>query len=82
MSRPTPTIGDVNVRGFILPATCGGDIEALESIYGQRKADEYNPLIFYIPGGHNFAEGQEVLFDVVAHPFTRGAVASNVRAVS
>jgi hypothetical protein len=81
MSKPTPQIGDVDVRGYVLPATCAGDVEALESIYGQRKSDTYNPLIFSVPGtGVNLPEGTEVLFDIVASRWdaTKG-VATNVR---
>jgi hypothetical protein len=77
-----PTIGDVNVHGFILPPDCPGDIEALESIYGVLPADRFNPQMFAIPGGHNLAEGTEVLFDIVAAPwYATVGVASKVRAL-
>jgi hypothetical protein len=75
-----PTIGSTNVPGVILPHDCPGDIEALESLFGQRPADRFNPLIFSIPGGTTLSEGCPVLFDIVAsHWDATVGVASNVR---
>lgn len=55
-----PRIGDTGVRGYVLAS---GAIEALESIYGQRKADAYNPLLFDT-SSNPFPPGTEVFFDV------------------
>jgi hypothetical protein len=81
MPLPIPTIGSTNVRGYILPDTCGGDVEALESIYGNQKAVGGNPLVFYAflhLDRSVLPTGTEVLFDVVAGPQGE-ALASNVR---
>lgn len=79
MPRPLPQIGDTNVRGFVLPDTCAGDVSALESIYGDQNPDVKNPLIFAVPGtGVDLPVGTEVVFDVIAGPQGE-AVASNIR---
>ena len=75
-----PQIGDVNIRGFVLPDTCGGGrIEALESIYGDQNPDIANPLVFSSTEDlSEFAVGDEVVFDVTA--FWDGSPrASNIR---
>jgi hypothetical protein len=80
MSQPTPTIGSTNVRGYVLPDTCQGNVEALPSIYGFQRADVKNPNCFYVVGGVDFPEGAEIFFDVIAAPWGRGeAVAANLR---
>ena len=73
-----PQIGDTNVRGYILPATTGYEIEALESIYGQQQPGVFNPLLFNVIGGVNLPVATEVLFDVIAGPWST-AIATNVR---
>jgi hypothetical protein len=80
-----PQIGDLNVRGFVLPDTCGHTIEALESLYGNQKPDGYNPLLFMAAPGETIPPvGTEVLFDCIASPWgssnpPNGAVAGNIR---
>jgi hypothetical protein len=79
-----PQIGDVNIRGFVLPDTCGGGrIEALESIYGDQNPDIANPLIFSVYGHDvGFPEGTEILFDVIGFTQPTGEtipLASNIR---
>jgi hypothetical protein len=76
MSAPTPQPGDTNVRGCV---TAFGAVEALETIYGQRKADAYNPLVFYTTQDIALPVGAEVLFDVAAF-FDGRPYATNVRA--
>jgi hypothetical protein len=81
-----PQIGDTNVRGYVIDAVwktssgmhVGQSFECLESLYGNRSADGFNPLIFssVVPTGLPY--GTEVVFDVVAGPQGQ-AVASNVR---
>jgi hypothetical protein len=79
MSRPTPTIGDVNIRGFILPDTCAGKVCALPSLYGDFPADQFNPCVFPTVENVTLPVGSECLFHVAAtwdgRPF-----AKNVRA--
>jgi hypothetical protein len=76
MSQPAPQPGDKNIRGCV---TAFGGVEALETIYGQRKADAYNPLVFYTTQEINLPVGAEVLFDVAAF-FDGRPYAVNVRA--
>jgi hypothetical protein len=81
MPLPLPQIGSTNVRGYILPDTCGGDVEALESIYGNQKAIGFNPLVFFcFPHLDRsvLPTGTEILFDVVAGPQGE-AMAGNIR---
>ena len=82
-----PTIGDVNVRGYVIDAPWnttvppgGQTFECLESVYGKQSADSYNPLIFSSVEPTGFAYGTECVFDIVAAPWdaTKG-VAANVR---
>jgi hypothetical protein len=75
-----PTLGDVNVRGYVLPDGCAGDIEALESTYGRQSPDTANPLVFYVLGGVDLPQNAEVLFDIVLD-WQGKPYASNVRAV-
>lgn len=81
----TPSIGSVNVRGYVLPAGSEYDVEALASLYGFHGAGSFNPNLFVVPGGVNLPAGTEVLFDVIASPLNTSiksaptAVATNVR---
>ena len=81
-----PTIGSTNVRGYVLPAGSGYDVEALQSLYGFQPAGQYNPLLFVVVGGVKLPAFTEILFDIAAAPWTptsvKGAptaVAVNVR---
>jgi hypothetical protein len=81
---PIPTIGSTNVRGFVLPDTCGGGaVCALESLYGNQNPDRFNPLIFAVYGHDvGFPEGAEILFDVIGFTQPTGEtipLASNIR---
>jgi hypothetical protein len=81
MPLPLPQIGSTNVRGYILPDTCGGDVEALESIYGNQKAIGFNPLVFFcFPHLDRsvLPTGTEILFDVVADQ-NGNPIGTNVR---
>ena len=80
-----PTIGSTNVRGYVLPAGGEFDVEALQSVYGFYSDRVYNPLLFVVPGGVNLPAGTEVLFDIIASPWSTSpktaptGVAANVR---
>ena len=85
MSLPTPKIGDVNVRGYILTPTDTYNVCALPSLYGFYPADVYSPLQFWVPGGVDLPPLTEIYFDVIASPWgtttptSPTAVATNVR---
>ena len=85
MPLPPPTIGSTAVRGYVLPAGGEYDVECLQSMYGFQPSEHFNPLLFVVLGGVTLPAFTEVLFDIIASPWSTAtktapvAVAVNIR---